>query len=166
MVKKMSRTKFQKMFQSKINENAAKDLLKTQSKQSKSKHLKISIKFETASYLQPNNLCMKEISTLFKFRSRTIDVKTNSESAHRDNLWCTLCHLFPETQEHLFQCSEIRKKQDLVNYRELSYNMIYGSLENREKLAKSFHPMLMTRMDLIREQKTSTPSQLEDPCTS
>ena len=111
-------------------------------------------------------LCMKEISTLFKLRSRTIDVKANSESAHRDNMWCKTCHLFPETQEHLFQCSEIRKKQTLVNYSELSYSMIYGSLEHQEKFAKSFHLMLMTRMDLIREQKTSTPSPLEDPCTS
>ena len=109
---------------------------------------------------------MNEISTLFKLRSRTIDVKANSESAHRDNMWCKTCHLFPETQEHLFQCSEIRKKQTLVNYSELSYSMIYGSLEHQEKFAKSFHLMLMTRMDLIREQKTSTPSPLEDPCTS
>jgi hypothetical protein len=42
--------------------------------------------------------------------------------------------------------------------------MIYGSLENKEKCARSFN--LMLRMDLIREKKTATPSQLENPCTS
>jgi hypothetical protein len=97
-VKKMSRTTFQKMLQSKINENTAKYLPKIQSKQSKTKHLEISNKFETAGYLQSKNLCMKELSTLCKLRSRTIDVKANSESAHRDDMWCKKCNFSPETQ--------------------------------------------------------------------
>ena len=60
----------------------------------------------------------------------------------------------------------MRQKQTLVNYDELNYDMIYGSLKHQEKFAKDYHLMLMTSLDLIMEQKNSSPSQLEDPCTS
>ena len=109
---------------------------------------------------------MKEIATLFKLRSRTIDVKPTVNQLIE--IICGVKHVisFPRLKSIYSNAVEIRKKQTLVNHSELSYNMIYGSLENQEKFAKSFHLILMTRMDLIREQKTSTPSQLEDPCTS
>ena len=101
-MRKISKTRFQKILQSRIKENAAKYLIKTQSRQLKTKHLKISEKFMTAKYIHSKSMCTEEISTLFKLRSRTVDVKDNNESAHRENMWCRTCHLFPESQQHLF----------------------------------------------------------------
>ena len=109
---------------------------------------------------------MEEISTLFKLRSRTIDVKDNRESSHRDNMWCRTCQLFPESQQHLFQCSVIRKKFQSVDFTELNYEMIFGNLENQEKFTKIYHLMLLARNDILDEKKKSSPSEMEDPCTS
>ena len=85
-MRNISKTKFQKILQSRIKENAAKFLIKTQLRQSKTKHMKISDKFMTARYLFSKTMCTEEISTLFKLRSRTIDVKDNNESSHRDDM--------------------------------------------------------------------------------
>ena len=131
-MKNISKTKFQKILQGRIKESAAKYLIKTQSRQSKTKHLKISDKFMPASYLSSKSLCTEEISTLFKLRSRTVDVKENNSSSHRDNMWCRTCYLFPESQQHLFQCTEIRSKFQMVDFMDLNYEMIFGNLQNQE----------------------------------
>ena len=165
-MRNISKTKFQKILQSRIKENAAKYLSKTQLRQSKTKHLKISEKFIAARYLHSKSMCTEEISTLFKLRSRTIDVKDNRESSHRDNMWCRTCQLFPESQQHLFQCSVIRKKFQSVDFTELNYEMIFGNLENQEKFTKIYHLMLLARNDILDEKKKSSPSEMEDPCTS
>ena len=120
----------------------------------------------TARYLFSKTMCMEEISTLFKLRSRTIDVKDNNESSHRDDMWCRTCHLFPESQQHLFQCSEIRNKIQSVDFKELDYSMIFGNLEKQEKLTKVYHLILLARKDILNEKKKSSPSELEDPFTS
>ena len=78
-------------------------------------------------------------------------MKQNNESAHRDDMWCRTCHLFPETQQHLFQCTEIREKLNFVNFGELAYNMIHSNLENQEKFAKCYHLMLKARIDILNE---------------
>ena len=57
--------------------------------------------FKPAQYLMSNNLTNDEVQTLFKLRTRMIDVKENFKTANNDNLWCIVCHIFSETQQHL-----------------------------------------------------------------
>ena len=108
-VRKMSKTKFKQLIQTKINEFAKRCFLEIQSKQSKTSKLKIYETRKPAEYLYSKNLCKEEIQTLFKLRCRTIDVKLNQESANRNQTWCQTCFLFPESQKHVYHCTEIRE---------------------------------------------------------
>ena len=74
-IRKMSKSKFKQLVQTKINEFAKKCALAIQSKQSKTSKIEIYEKRKTAGYLLSKNLCKEEKQTLFRLRSRTIDVK-------------------------------------------------------------------------------------------
>ena len=106
--------------------------------------------FKPALYLLSRNLNTKEIQTLFSLRTRMVDVKDNFSSGHAENMWCKLCFLFKETQQHLLECPEIRlRTKNLVNFKELDYQMIFGSLPKQEKIAKCYQIILEARKDLL-----------------
>ena len=82
-----------------------------------------------------------------------IDVKESFRSSHKNNMWCKICHLFKETQQHLVDCPQIRQKLDgIVEFGKLNYNMIYGSIENQELFAKNYTLILNAREDIIEKQ--------------
>ena len=116
-----------------------------------------------SSYLFSKLLNKTEIQTLFKLRTRTIDVKKNQESSYKNNMWCRACCLFTESQEHLLDCHEIRKRLSCIDFSEIRYPMIFGNLEEQEKFAKSYQLVLNTWEDI---KNISSPSSMEDPCTS
>ena len=91
--------------------------------------------------------------TLFKLRSRTIDVKLNMESSNKNMMWCRTCFLYPESQKYIFT---VLAQVDYLNFGGLKYDMIYGGVNDQEKFVKVYHIMLQARQ----------PSQLEVPCTS
>ena len=128
---------------------------------SKTENLKIEDTPRPSSYLFSRKLNVEEIQTLFKLRTRTIDVKGNQESSFKDNLWCRKCHMFPESQKHIFECQKIRKQLDFIEFRNLKYEMIFGQLEGQELFAKNYHLMLNAMSDLTR----TSPSTMEDHCT-
>ena len=150
-VKTMSKSKFKQLVETKINAFAKRCFLAIQLKQSKTSQLKINEKLKPADYLFSKNLCKEEKQTLFKFRSRTIDVKLNQKSANMNKTWCQTCFLFPESQEHIFQCIDIRKRLKDVNFDGVSCDMSYKNCENQEKFAKIYHLMIQIRKDMIRK---------------
>ena len=109
-------------------------------------------------------LNIEEVQTLFKLRTRTIDVKKNQESSFKDNMWCKTCYLFTESQEHIFECQVIRKKLSFLNFSDVEYKMIFGRLKEQEKFAKVYQIMLNARADILKND--ASPSSTEDPCTS
>ena len=128
---------------------------------SKTENLKIADTPRPSAYLFSRKLNVEEIQTLFKLRTRTVDVKGNQETSFKENLWCRTCHLFPESQKHIFECHEIRKQLDCIEFRKLKYEMIFGQLEDQELFAKNYHLMLNARRDLMK----TSPSPTEDHCT-
>ena len=117
----------------------------------KTNHLKISEKMSAAKYLFSKKINVKEIRTLFRLRSRMINVKGNQKSSYKNNMWCRTCQLFSETQEHILQCSAIRDKVNHLNidFSLVDYKMIYMNLESQEKIAKVYHIMVQARNDLL-----------------
>ena len=124
-VRKLKISKFKEFLQNKVNSYAARYFADIQSRQTKSQHLEISPIFKPASYLSSQKLTISEIQTLFLLRCRSINVKGNQSSAHEGNMWCRACKLFPEHQQHILQCSEIRKKVNFLDVCKLRYEMIY-----------------------------------------
>ena len=79
-----------------------------------------------------------------------MNVKENFKSLHTSNMWCNLCLLLTETQQHLFECPVIRRKtKHLINFKEISHDMIFGTTENQEKIAKNYQIILKARADIL-----------------
>ena len=106
-IKTFKKEQFRKMIKLKIERNAAKYLEERRRAHSKSKNIKFR-GFSPAKYLLSKKLSTEEVQTLFKLRTRMIDVKENFKSANRNNMWCKTSHLFTETQQHLIDCPELR----------------------------------------------------------
>ena len=145
-IRAMSNYKFKKLIRDKI-EKAARVYLESQKKQ-KTLNLKIS-KFTPQEYILSKNLSTSEVQNLFKIRNSMIDVKVNFKSTS-ENIWCRLCSICSETQEHLLFCFRIRDKlKGIVKFENLNMNMAYQSLKNQEILAKNYTIILNARNDII-----------------
>ena len=162
--KNMSKLKFKKIMETKVNTCARRYLERM--KKSKTDHLKIDEKFSSAKYLFSKKLNVREIQTLFRLRSRTLNVKDNHKSSYKENMWCRTCHLFSETQEHILHCSIIRDKVKhlSIDFNSVSYNMIFGSMDNQEKLIKIYQIMVQARNDILNPKPSqSSPSPSGGP---
>ena len=79
-----------------------------------------------------------EVQTLFKLRTWLVDVKENFKHGQEENMWCKLCHLFVETQQHLLECPVIRSElKKIINFQELDIGMVTGNISKQEKLQRS-----------------------------
>ena len=56
----------------------------------------------------------------------------------------------PETQHHLLECPVIRSRtKNVINYKEVDYQMIFGNIKNQVKIAKIYQIILEARKDLL-----------------
>ena len=159
-IKEMSRERFRAIVKSKIDISVSNYLLSKRG----SKTAQLNFDIKPSDYLFSKELNIDEIQNLFKLRTRTIDVKDNQESSYKNNMWCRTCCIVKESQQHIFECHAIRKKLHYVNFQNCNYQMIFGKLDDQVKIAKLFQLVLNARDDLINNG--SSPSQMEDPCTS
>ena len=93
-------------------------------------------------FLTSNKLSTQEKQTLFKLRTRMIDVKTNFKSKHGQDLSCRLCPV-EENQAHLLSCKEIIECKT-------TYDNIFWDLKKQEEIAKIYTQILKTRSTKIR----------------
>ena len=145
-IKTMSKYQFKKIEKQKVVKLAASNL----ESRRKHKSMKLEImKFEPQEYLLSKNLSISEVQTLFKIRNNMIQVKENFKSSH-ENLLCRLCLLCRESQQHLIDCTEIRKKlRGVVDFDNLKIEMAFMSTKNQEILAKSYNIVINTWKDLL-----------------
>ena len=157
----MPRQKFKDVVMSKVKIKVNKQFLKKQG--SKTEKLRFNENFTPSTYLFSQKLNVDEIKTLMKLRTRTIDVKQNQSSSFKENMWCRTCFIVTETQQHVYECFEIRKHVGSLDFNACRYEMIFGELDNQVKFAKNYHLMWKARADMIKNG--SSPSSSEDPCT-
>ena len=112
---------------------------------SKTSRLKFNQGFKPSEYLLSGNLCAEEMQILFKLRTMTVNVKNNSKSSFKDDMWCQTCFLYTETQ-----CNAIRSKMDSEHFIGLKYERIFGTLKDQEKFTKVYHLMLKARDDVMK----------------
>ena len=83
-----------------------------------------------------------------------IDVKENFKSSYVNNMWCKICHLFSESQQHLLVCQPLRMSlRGLVDFDSLKYDMIFGPIKEQEKFAKNYTQILCVRQDILDIEK-------------
>ena len=143
----------QKFSQNRIETNAGKHLEGIRLSHSKTENIRF-VGFKPAEYLLSKNLTIAEVKTLFKLRTRMVEVKENFRNSYTENMWCRLCHLLSENQHHLLEYSVIRVNlKEIIKFQELDINMIFGKVCNQEKFVKSYHTILQKRKDLIENEK-------------
>ena len=107
-------------------------------------------KFSPQLYLFSKCLKTSDFQNLFKLRNNMIDVKENLNSSLSHSMWCRTCCIFRETQQHLLECPPIKMKlKDIVDFENLSYNMIYGNLKNQEKFGRNYTIIWSARNDIM-----------------
>ena len=150
-IEKISKNKFKKIVETKIDKYALQQLNALKSKHSKSQYLQSS-SFKTAGYLIDERFSKSESQLLFRLRSKTLNVKQNFEKQHTNNL-CQTCRLFPETQSHLLQCPEIAPKLKLLNLQEndAEEKFIYGNIDQQLIIVKIYSKIWELRTQKIEE---------------
>ena len=136
----------------KVKINQLKHLNSLKVKHSKAKFLDCK-DVKTAEYLLSSNFTSREKRLLFKLRSKTLDVKQNFPGQNR-NSWCSSCGLFPETQSHLLQCTEITPKLGYLHGKtsKLNENLVYGNINQQQMIVKIYSDILEVRDNLQQDQ--------------
>ena len=150
----VSKNMFKTYLKRKVTICHLKHLDQLKRKHSKAKHLQID-KLKPAEYIESPDFSTFEKRLLFKLRSRTIEVKQNFPSAHR-NPWCISCGLFPENQSHLLQCPALVVKLNYLAGKtaKLNENFIYGNQKQQQIIVKIFSDILEVRDNLQMEMRT------------
>ena len=138
-VKNYSKEQFRHLVKRRIEINAGKHLEGIRLSHSKTENIKF-VGFKPAQYLLSKNLTIAEVKTLFKLRTRMVEVKDNFRNFHIENMWYRLCHLFSENQQHLLEWPVIRGNlKDIIKFQELEINMIFGKVCNQDFFLKLSH---------------------------
>ena len=151
-IKNYSKEQFRNLVRSRIEINAGKHLEGIRLSHSKTEKIKFQ-GFKPAKYLLSKCLTRAEVQTLFKLRTRMVQVKANFANGHKDDMWCRLCLLFSETQQHLLECPVIRANlKNTISFQELDIEMVHGTISNQEKFAKKYHLIIQKRKDLLEKE--------------
>ena len=144
----MSKFSFKTVVKKKVIQNFLLKLEGRKNKHSKSKFLSCK-ELKMADYIKSPALTTREKQLLFKLRSKTLEVKLNFPGQY-ENLWCTSCGLFEESQGHLLQCPQIvTKLQHLnLNLTELNENLVYGKILEQQIMVNIYSEILEVRENL------------------
>ena len=79
----------------------------------------------------------------------TETVRAHALRSHQ-NLWCTSCKLFPETQSHLLQCPVLVQKLKYLAGKtsKLNEKYVYGNINQQEINVNIFSDLLEVRESL------------------
>ena len=128
---------FKQIVKDKCRSTAFTELMRAKSNHSKMSPLSYD-ELKVQSYLIDGNFHSGDARLLFSFRTRMVKVRNNYKGGSND-LYCPLCDLDMDTQEHLLICSKLNQSP-----LDLSYNSIFGKdgsnmKETFEALKKSLY---------------------------
>ena len=103
-------------------------------------------KLEMKPYFKSQNLYVKEVRNIFKFRTRMSDVKINFSSQY-ENLNCSLGCDEIESQEHIINCDKIGSN---LNNNEVVYQDIFSNdIQKLKNIAKKLSSALEAKNKII-----------------
>ena len=87
--------------------------------------------------------------TLLRNNNSMIDVKKYFKS-RQENMFCRLCFVSNESQQHLLDCPKIREKLNgVIKFEELKIEMAFQALKNQELLARNYTIILNAIKDML-----------------
>ena len=103
-------------------------------------------KLEMKPYFKSQNLYVKEVRNIFKFRTRMSDVKINFSSQY-ENLNCSLGCDKIESQEHIINCDKIGSN---LNIDDVVYQDIFSNdIQKLKNIAKKLSSALEAKNKII-----------------
>ena len=141
----MSKRKFKSLLTSKIYSVASDYLISLKNKHSKSEGLSYNYKIED--YLLTSQLTTEEKQLLFQLRTRSFDCKANFKTLYKNQLACSICNM-EDNQMHFLLCKETTTGIDLTG---VKYSDIFGSTDQKIKIAKVMMQILTKRKTLLRK---------------
>ena len=114
------------------------------------KHLQL----ETQDYFKPSieNVTKDEIQYIFKIRSKTLNVKMNKKGQF-ESFECEVCNKEDETQEHIYQCKEIRKHIEKKESKVPDYeNILIGDTKAKIEVARYMNRNLRIYSDVVNRR--------------
>ena len=129
----MSKNKFKKIVQEKIQKFANKylhDLAKTHTKSAKIENKK----FVRQLYFADRRFSREDIQLLFALRTRTINVKHNFKSQY-ENMNCRICKVENslEDEEHILHCGAFDEYTG-----DIMFNDVYGNIDKQFEAVKIY----------------------------
>ena len=142
-IEKMSAEKFKSIVTKSVQKMAMGYLNNMASTHEKSKPL-MKPKLIVEDYFLDTRFSKSEIELLFAFRTRMVrDIKNNFPKMHNTSIACDLCHVQICSQQHLLQCSELRKH--VIVPKDVEYSHLYKDTEKQLKFIKTMKKLLRTR---------------------
>ena len=135
----MKKSKFKKVIYSRLREVSREYLLSLKRKHTKLQFLQNTYTLDP--YLSSNSISTEEKQTLFKLRTRMIDVKSSFRTQYGQDLACRFCPE-EETQSHLLLCNELIDNLDTSS---IEYEDIFKDLKKQEAVARLYTQILKIR---------------------
>ena len=120
---------------------------------------------ETQAYLTSPLFSNENVNLLFSLRSRSVDCKINFKNRYKDtDVLCPLCEDSEDSQQHMLECEEIRKKlkSNAVTQNKIEYNDLFKDCIKQKYCTEMFKEMLDIRKKLEEDNRQSE----LDPCTT
>ena len=143
-ISNMKKATFRRLVNTQIKELAREYLVNMKNNHTKMNKISDSYIFEP--YLLSTNISTEEKQTLFKFRTRMVEVKSNFKAKYGQNLSCNFCPE-EETQIHLLSCKELLKDLDMPK---VEYDDIFKDITRQEKAAKELNKILKERNNRLK----------------
>ena len=139
-ISQMSKNKFKKIVQEKIQKFANKylhDLAKTHTKSAKIENKK----FVRQLYFADRRFSREDIQLLFALRTRTINVKQNFKSQY-ENMNCRICKVENslEDEEHILHCGAFDEYTG-----DIMFNDVYGNIDKQFEAVKIYKKVIRRR---------------------
>ena len=145
---KMSKYRFRKMVDKKVNSFVFQNLKEKASSHTKS--LKILKQLENKSvmrrptYLKENLFLKTDCQLMFKLRSQMLDVKTNFSHQYDNDTSCRTCSVpgVIESEDHLLQCEGLKEE---VKNKEVKFDFVFGNIDQQIEVLSEFKAVLRKR---------------------
>ena len=151
-----SKTKFKNFIKKKALEIAQKYLQRKKEKHSKLDNLEFK-KLKCAPYLKDPRISQKEAKLLFRLRTRMYHVKSNYKNKYINNLICDLCKSATCDQQHLMECSILKKEiSQLKENTVIKYSDIFTNNDKIIPAIKLFSIICRRREELLDELRSNS----------
>ena len=153
-IKNMSIFSYKKFIKQKVRNTAFKNLQHIKNTHSKVKNNHYNY-FAPQEYLLNKSFTNEQCSLLFNLRCRSVrDIKRNFPDQNGDNGNCPLCEVFPDTQEHLFECVVLRSKVKNLNTTHIKYDFIFSDTNDQKEAVSLIAHLLSVRDKIITKEGT------------